>query len=462
MRTENISSKQLYLFVVNVILATASMYLPAQAQTVTLGPSIGLASVPNVSDEICDIPFYPEIDDELEGLTEGDLIPDFTLYTPDNTPVQASSVLSDGKPALFIGGSYTCWVFRDQVATINYLQDLYADQLHIYIIYTVEAHPDGDISPYYGYVNTGDRNFDEGILYSQPQTYGQRKAVVNDMLDAMEINVPVLIDGPCNEWWSAFGTNPNPAYLIDTNGIIYDAEKWFDRFPENTLGAIEGLFGITIDGEPTPAGEITAEAAEECVHGETGETVVADGSITNIDTIDAYLDIYRIDTELPAGWETSICTDICYPPDVEEASMYVDAGQTLPMHIYFYTTGPDAVGYVTILIRNHYVPANAYTYVFKACTGDAVPVDDSMQYADVFIYPNPAYSIIHIYSYASKRANRQLTMYDYTGKTVYSQTYKLQEGQYDLSVDASMFSAGVYTVVLQVDGATSVSKVIIL
>ncbi|MFN3940342.1 MAG: hypothetical protein ACK4IY_07125, partial [Chitinophagales bacterium] len=42
------------------------------AQSVDLGDFIGLDAKPSNSDAICATPIYPEISDELEGLTEGD------------------------------------------------------------------------------------------------------------------------------------------------------------------------------------------------------------------------------------------------------------------------------------------------------------------------------------------------------------------------------------------------------
>ncbi|MFN0275005.1 MAG: T9SS type A sorting domain-containing protein [Chitinophagales bacterium] len=431
------------------------------AQPVELGPSIGLESLPSNSAEICDIPFYPLITDELEGLTEGDLIPDFTLYTVDGVEVTASELLSDGKPALFVGGSYTCWVFRDQLPVVNLLQALYGDELHIYIIYTVEAHPLYDISPYFGVELTGDPNFTDDILYEQPDTYGQRKDIVNDMIEDLTISVPVLIDGPCNEWWLNFGTNPNCAYLVQSDGVIYDAEPWLDRFPDDIFASVEGLFGITTDGEPVPDGIVTASAESECITGESGETIVVSGSVVNEDTADAYLDVLRLEENLPEGWLTSICTDICFPPEVMEATMYVDSEETLPMHVYFYTIGADAYGTATILIKNHYIPSNNFTYIFKACTGSTGTADISIERPELFLFPNPATDEVQLQTYSATTSDLLITIFDITGNVMFNKSQALVSGQFNVSVNVGNFASGLYIVKMQRADTEIYSEIIV-
>ena len=44
------------------------------------------------------------------------------------------------------------------------------------------------------------------------------------------------------------------AYLIDTNGIVYDAQAWLDRYPEDIKSSISGLVGEDITGAPVPTG----------------------------------------------------------------------------------------------------------------------------------------------------------------------------------------------------------------
>lgn len=169
-----------------------------------------------------------------------------------------SGLLNSVKPVLLVGCNYTCYVFRGKIDVINEMKAMYGDDLQIYLVYTVEAHPVIDFSPYFGYENVGADNYAEGILYRQPTTYGERKDIVSDMLANETINVPVLIDGPCNEFWTNWGTNPNPAWLIAPDGYVYDAQKWFNKEPEDMYASIDDLLGLVGTGTYDPEGAFDA------------------------------------------------------------------------------------------------------------------------------------------------------------------------------------------------------------
>src|SRR6185369_13661708 len=66
-------------------------------------------------------------------------------------------------------------------------------------------------------------NIQEGIVYSQETTYGQRRSTANDLLTKYRtrLNVPLLLDAPCNQWNKKFGPGANITYLIDKDGTVY-------------------------------------------------------------------------------------------------------------------------------------------------------------------------------------------------------------------------------------------------
>lgn len=201
-----------------------------------LKSSIGLSHLPSDAAAISTIPVYWDNSHTFlaPGLQTGDTIPRFKLYTPDNHPVDIADVMTDGKPVLLIGGSYTCPIFRGKIESINAMANEYKDRIHIFVIYTVEAHPNGpDRSPYSGNVWTLAANIENNISYSQPRTYADRKNAAKDMMAAITLKVPVLLDGPGNEWWTTFGTAPNSAFLIHPNGTIFEKQGWLnaDRAP---------------------------------------------------------------------------------------------------------------------------------------------------------------------------------------------------------------------------------------
>ena len=176
----------------------------AAAAQITLRPAIGLAGLPDDDARIC---ATTTVKNEFNtvGFAKGEPVADFTLYTINGTPVNLRSELEKKRPVLLVAGSYTCPVYRNQMPQLNALYDKYKDQVSIYIVYTIEAHPVTDPSPYSGREWVTSENQQAGILYRQPTTYGARKKIIEDMLRRSVIRPPVLVDGPCNEWWKNFG-----------------------------------------------------------------------------------------------------------------------------------------------------------------------------------------------------------------------------------------------------------------
>src|SRR5687768_11128860 len=239
-----------------------------------LKPSIGLSSIPGDNTAICAIPLYTGSFDS-SGLQAEDTAFDFKLYSISGDSFLLSEKLSHGKPVLLIAGSYTCPVFRNKVAVINSIAATYAGQIEIAIVYTLEAHPTV-ISPYFGYINVTQANQNAGILYDQPHTYGERKTICGDLLQAMTVQVPVYLDGPCNSWWSMYGPAPNNAYLIDTNGIIFAKHGWFDRHPDNDIVCdIDSLLGAGGCNSTPSNGTFILEQVSTTVSGFPGEILYA-------------------------------------------------------------------------------------------------------------------------------------------------------------------------------------------
>ena len=55
----------------------------------------------------------------------------------------------------------------------------------------------------------------------------------------------MVIDGPCNEFWTTFGHAPNSAYLINPlNGTVYCKHGWFNKAPNNMSTCIASLLGV--------------------------------------------------------------------------------------------------------------------------------------------------------------------------------------------------------------------------
>lgn len=129
------------------------------------------------------------------------------------------------KPVFLQMGSYTCPVYQGKIAETNRLASMYGADVHFVIIYTIEAHPKTDPSPYRGAIweNSTTEN------YRQPMTYAER--LIPAAALTLGANQLLLIDelgAQNNPVWCTYGPAPNAAFLIAMDGEIVAAQTWFD------------------------------------------------------------------------------------------------------------------------------------------------------------------------------------------------------------------------------------------
>jgi hypothetical protein len=132
------------------------------------------------------------------------------------------------RPVVVELGSYTCPVFRQRHGAMEHLRQRYGDQAAFLVLYTVEAHPEGDPSPYTGREWVTEPNQQEGILYRQPRTVQERVTLASAARSRLGIGMPILLDDLRNSTWAAYGQAPNAAYLIGTDGRVKLRQGWFE------------------------------------------------------------------------------------------------------------------------------------------------------------------------------------------------------------------------------------------
>lgn len=327
----------------------------------------------------------------------GEPVPDFTLYDTQGNPFTLSEALRTGKPVLLINGSYTCPVFREKMPLVNEVVRDYGDKLIVALIYTLEAHPLTDTSVYYGYVNTSKPNYDDGVLYRQPVTYGERKQVAADMLAALKIDAPVYIDGPCNEWWSVFGPAPNNAFLIDTAGRVFAKHGWFHRSPDNIRFDIARLFGEELPQFDSAGGSfLFTLQSPSIVVGPVNETLYAAAELWNNSDAPVEIGIQRQPVSVPQGWSTALCTDICLDTGTAFTSLVLEPGAKQLFTLYIYSGAAPDTARITVMFRNLTNPQNRYMQSF---TGITEPVTSDIEGKEsepnlspdiLSVFPNPA------------------------------------------------------------------------
>jgi hypothetical protein len=431
-----------------IILKTSAAF----SQPVLL-PSIGLNGIPADNDSVCNIPFYTG-SFYTSGLQAGDTAFDFTLYNAGGDSLHLGSALSQGRPVLLIAGSYTCPVYRGKVQVINDLVNTYAGLLDVYIIYTLEAHPYIDTSVYFGYVNTTTQNINAGILYRQPVTYGERKTVIADMLNDINTQADVFIDGPCNNWWTVYGPAPNNSYLIDTNGIIFSKHGWFDKFPDNIYCDIDSLLGTTSGNCVVAGGNSTftfQQTSADTIYGVAGSTLSVDGQLINNSSQDLLIYGRRLANNIPSDWGSSMCIDVCYSTTTDSVTFVLPAFTTQDVHVYFYTSSSIDTGHVRVGFRNLNNPANdTFTNAFGITTGPVGIREFTNE--KVLIYPNPAISELNILNIQANHFTAEI--YDATGKLF------IREEDNPV-INISSLSAGIYFIKLRAGNSNIYQKVII-
>jgi hypothetical protein len=282
-------------------------------------------------------------------------------------------------------------------------------------VYTPEAHPHLDISPYFGAVNTGQANINAGILYQQPTTYGERKAIVQDMLADLSIAAPVFLDGPCNNWWDYYGPQPNNAYLITTAGAIFRHHDWLNKPPDDIFCDIDELLGLPPNCDQSFGGSFTAQLmGNDTIWGDAGTTLTGHVLLTNPSNEDCLVRIVKLQVNMPGGWTSSLCADVCYLPQVDTAIVPLAANSTMDFYYYFYTSGP-GTGYTRVGFRNENNSSNRFMRDFW---GIASPATAIAEHAGALIWrivPNPAVDRITLES--AERIDA-LLLFDAQGREV--------------------------------------------
>jgi hypothetical protein len=446
-----------------IFLSLAALFLlvDIQAQAV-LGDPINDGILPDDTDEICALPIYPEIELYSFPYAVGDTVNDFTLFDLDGVPYTLSEILLDGKPVVLIGASYTCYVFRDKIPVINEIQETYGDAVNIFITYTAEAHPAGDVSPYFGFEAVGEQNIEDGVIFPQPEAYGERKGLVNEMLTDLEIDVPVLIDGPCNEYWLTYGTYPNHAYILNPNGTVYEFQDWFDKYPANIFTSLNNLLNEdTVITEDPVGAYILEEVADSCIVGDPGSTIIAHVDLTNIDIVDAEVEIFEYAEIFPEGWLSSICTDICYPPDVVSSTITVPAGETVGFSYYFYTNETPGEGEIQLIVRQAFDYDMAYFVSLKACTEfteeEPVSIEVSNSNKGIKLFPNPATDYFVLQTSTELVNNSFVQLYNANGSLM----LELPVTAASTTIPVDGLVAGIYQVVLMDATGSSVRTLVI-
>ncbi|MFT5780088.1 MAG: hypothetical protein ACI837_003049 [Crocinitomicaceae bacterium] len=406
----------------------------------TLLPSIGQATQPSDSDQICYFPVTIDPDNFLSAGPEvGDTMPDFTLYDMADVPFTYSNSLGNGKYTLLIQGSYTCPVFRNKVASINNVVANYAPYVSTYVVYGMEAHPNTpDTSLYFGNVNVTPQNTAAGILFLQPLTYGERKDMVTEMNANLSLTAPVLLDGPCNEFLTYFGPAPNNAFLVDTNGIIVVKHPWYDKLPLNMVNDLDSILTGFVGPPNGTNGDFAFTLdADSIAYGNSGDVLTVGGEfINNSLSDDVIIDITRAINDMPdPSWTSSMCIDACLPTTMDQYTLHMLPNTSQHFIMYFFTGTAD-IGHTEIVFENANNPLNIIVQNFYGNTASTSLAE--ILETNFSVFPNPANEKITVRNELNELI--PIEIYNSMGSSVKSANAVDQ----DTEIDISELQSGLY------------------
>lgn len=97
------------------------------------------------------------------------------------------------------------------------LYQQYKDRVAFYFIYIREAHPADEWQM--------DDNIKDDVVFAQPKTTDQRKAVATSCSVRLKLSMPVLVDSIENKVDDMYAAWPERLFVVNTDGTIAYAGK---------------------------------------------------------------------------------------------------------------------------------------------------------------------------------------------------------------------------------------------
>ena len=177
-------------------------------------------------------------DRALQSGKPGEYLPELILHDIEGNQQQLSHCW-DKRPALLVTMSLTCGQTRRYARNLERLARRFKKSINTVIVYIAEAHPIDVPSPYTEGIWMTPLNDMAGIHCTQPQTLEERLTLAGQLRRRFRLSTFMLIDALDDRAWRAFGSAPNVAILVRTDGRIAVKQGWFA--PEEMERAITEL-----------------------------------------------------------------------------------------------------------------------------------------------------------------------------------------------------------------------------
>jgi hypothetical protein len=150
-----------------------------------------------------------------------------SLVDLDGRPADLTAIRGQ-RPLVLVTCSLTCNIARHQQAAVTELKEHFGEQAAFVMVYTIDAHPQGDPCPYTGEEWVPPANAQDDVLVRQPTSLRERLKLANRYAQRWAAGTIVLVDTMDDASWRTLGEAPHVGLCIDQRGVVVARTGWFD------------------------------------------------------------------------------------------------------------------------------------------------------------------------------------------------------------------------------------------
>jgi len=149
------------------------------------------------------------------------------------------------------------------------------------------------------------------------------------------------------------------------------------------------------------------------VNGLIGDELIINCNMINNSSSNIYVEIFRMENNLPTGWDMYFCADVCYGPNDNYGVGQVLASSQQSLTLHFLTSGSNTAsqGNVLLKVRNYADTSEAYTYRYSAETALS---ETEYTNSEMSVYPNPCNEFLNV-DIENNQQSVKFEIFDLTG-----------------------------------------------
>ncbi len=203
------------------------------------------------------------------------------------------------------------------------------------------------------------------------------------------------------------------------------------------------------------AGGFTVLVADTALSDTLGSEVVYDLKVANTSGRELTLAMVRTLNDLPQGWQSSLCINLCYSPLVDSVATTADfgsspvrAGDTASVSVHVFPLTNPGLGVIRVVLKDVASPSDQQEFRFTTdAIATSVESDEGAAHGFALAqnYPNPWNPSTRVRYRVGEEGAVSLRLYDTLGREVKVLVDERQQpGEYTVELDGSGLASGVY------------------